>query len=206
MEFVFEIPNNLSDELCDEIIARFEKDSDIKPGVVGGGGDGADIKPIVSPIKTSLDLAISGKCKWKDIDEILHDKLKEGIDKYTDHLKKLFGGSPLEPMLSSRDCRDSGYQIQKTVKGGFYSWHSDSCTRDSRFLTFVWYLSSHCSFSEGGGTGFHPLVGDGGKVVVPEKGKLLIFPATWTYIHAGLPYFGEGTKYICTGWLHSSNS
>jgi len=204
MEFVLEIPNNLSDELCNEMIERFEKDDRKKMGVVGGNGK--DVKAIVSPIKTSLDLPISGKCEWTDIDEILHKKLKEGLDKYNDHLVKLFGGSPLHPAFSADDCRDSGYQIQKTICGGFYSWHSDSFVKDGRFLTFVWYLSSHSSFSEGGGTGFHPLVGDGGKIVIPEKGKLLIFPATWTYIHAGLPYFGDDAKYICTGWMHSSNS
>jgi len=203
MDFILEIPNNLSDELCDEMIKRFEEDEDKTPGVVGGGSESS--KPIVSSIKTSLDLGISGKDGWKDIDTILKNKLSEGLRKYDDHLSKLFGGSPLTPAFSSKTCRDSGYQIQRTDKGGYYSWHSDSLTRDTRFLTFVWYLSSHCSFTEGGGTGFHPSVG-GGKIVSPEKGKLLIFPATWTYIHAGLPFFGDGAKYICTGWMHSDNA
>ena len=34
-----------------------------------------------------------------------------------------------------------------------------------------------------------------------EKGKLLIFPSSWTYIHRGnIPISDD--KYIITGWVH----
>jgi len=69
-------------------------------------------------------------------------------------------------------------------------------------VTFLWYLTTHDPIAHGGGTAFHPLAGDGGKIVVPERGKLILFPATWTYIHMGLPLFRGDPKYICTGWLH----
>ena len=62
MDFVLEIPNNLSKEVCEDIIKRFEKDSRKTPGVVG---DVASIRPI----KKSLDLMISAyKDEWSDID------------------------------------------------------------------------------------------------------------------------------------------
>ena len=38
--------------------------------------------------------------------------------------------------------------------------------------------------------------------IQPEQGKLLIFPAVWSYIHRGFPPKTE-TKYICTGWIHT---
>jgi hypothetical protein len=57
----------------------------------------------------------------------------------------------------------------------------------------------------GGGTAFHPKI-DGGKIVSPERGKLLLFPATWTYIHMGLPLIKGDPKYIATGWLCSPST
>ena len=35
MDFVYEIPNNLSDEKCEEMIKRFEADKGARRGVVG---------------------------------------------------------------------------------------------------------------------------------------------------------------------------
>ena len=203
MDFVLEIPNNLSKEICEDIIKRFEKDSRSSRGVVGIDGS-------IRPIKKSLDLMISAYQKeWSDIDEYLHKQLGKGIEKYKEHLKKIGVGYALAHVLDGGAINDTGYQVQKTVQGEFYSWHSDSCAKDGRFLTFLWYLTTHDNIQEGGQTGFHQCVGDGGKLVVPEQGKLLIFPATWTYLHSGLafaPTDENNIKYICTGWLHSPNT
>ena len=40
-----------------------------------------------------------------------------------------------------------------------------------------------------------------GTKIQPEAGKLVIFPATWMYVHRGVSPKKE-TKYICTGWIH----
>lgn len=202
MDFVLEIPNNISKDKCEELIKRFEEDTRKTPGVVG-------YPSRVSTIKKSIDLMISLHKDWKDLDNYLHKQLGEGLKKYKEHLSKLGVGGILDSIFSEGNITDTGYQIQKTTLGEYYGWHSDSCVRDKRFLTFLWYLTDHDDLSEGGRTAFHPCAGDGGKLIVPEQGKLIIFPATWTYLHSGLvfsPRDENKIKYICTGWLHSPDA
>jgi hypothetical protein len=196
MDFILEIPNNLSEEKCEEIIKRFEMDDRKTPGVtLAGSGN--------ERVKNSLDIHISSCDEWKDIDEYLHQQLTIGMREYDSHLTNTGYGN-LKRFYAGGKCHDSGYQIQKTTIGEYYSWHDDSHAQTGRFVTYLWYLTSHDPVTHGGGTAFHPMVGDGGKVVKPERGKLLIFPATWTYTHMGLPLVDGDPKYICTGWMHSS--
>lgn len=198
MDFVYEIPNNLSDEKCKEIIKRYEADKRKTRGVVGSVA-------VVNEIKTSVDLCMSGLGDWKDIDMYLHEQLQEGIKQYRTHLKDDLSYSGVECIFDS-EVHDTGYQIQKTEIGGYYSWHNDSMVTTGRFLTFLWYLTSHDHLYDGGGTAFHPRIGGGGKVIQPRRGTLLIFPATWTYAHMGLPLFRGDPKYVCTGWLCSNRA
>ena len=37
--------------------------------------------------------------------------------------------------------------------------------------------------------------------IKPKKGRLLIFPSTWTYIHGGNTPISND-KYIVTGWFY----
>ena len=99
-----------------------------------------------------------------------------------------------------KQCDDSGYQIQETKPHEFYDWHTDSSIKQRqlnevsvRNLTYLWYLNT---VDQGGETEFY----DGTKIS-PERGKLLLFPATWTFYHRGRPPLGNKNKYVCTGWL-----
>jgi Rps23 Pro-64 3,4-dihydroxylase Tpa1-like proline 4-hydroxylase len=182
--FILEIPNSLSKELCEEMIERFEKDDRKKPGVTLVG---------LTNHKKSVDLSFSGFAEWKDIDNKLYHKLTESLTTYISHLTKHVG----DHTEFFDKTYDSGYQIQKTIEGEYYSWHHDQNVKTGRVLTFLWYLNTLDHAKDGGGTLFY-----GGKVITPEQGKLILFPATWTYQHMGLPVTGRKYKYICTGWLH----
>jgi hypothetical protein len=192
MEYIFEIPHNIPQGKCKEIIQRFENDTRKQPGVSGS-------YHMVNPIKKSTDICITGLGDWRDIDNYLHKKLNDGVIKYRNHLKKI-GCDPI-----FQGCKDTGYQIQKTVEGQYYGWHSDSNVSENRFVTFIWYLTTHDTIEDGGGTGFHPNCG-GGKIITPEEGKLIFFPATWTYVHMGFPIITKRPKYIITGWLSSPHA
>ena len=97
--------------------------------------------------------------------------------------------------------QDFGYQIQKYKKNeGRYIFHSDDeITYDEkngqigyRTVTFIFYLND---VEEGGETTFPEFQ------VKPKKGSLLLFPATWNYIHsANIPKSSD--KYIITGWIY----
>ena len=195
MDFVLEIPNNLSDEMCEQMIKRFEEDHRKRRGTT------ADANP-ETLVKKSMDLQLTGLECWKDIDEYLHKQLNEGVNKYKEHLMKKIGSVD---WVNYR-LEDTGYQIQKTTKGQYYSWHYDAWLEDKRIFTFLWYLNDIDPVIDGGGTAFHPTI-SGGKVVKPERGKLILFPATWTYLHMGLPLITEEkNKYICTGWIRSDDA
>ena len=177
MDFIFEKKNDLTPELCQSMIQRFEADPGKQPGRTGGG--------IVPEIKQSLDLVFTRLPAWEDICRTLDAKLKENIIEY---IKFLMTRCPIIPdnMENVWHC---GYQLQKS---GYYRWHHDSMVEHGRVrvLTFIWYLND---IEQGGHTGFTY------KTVKPECGKFVMFPATWDYVHCG---FDAKDKYIVTGWLH----
>jgi len=189
MEYIVEIEDNLSDEICDEMIKRFKSDKRVYNGITGGG--------YAPKIKKSIDLTISTYKDWSDIDNYLSKKLSEGVKIYKKHVDEVYKNKlGYIPHWMTNELKDLGYQIQKTSKCEYYTWHADHL--GGRVLTFLWYLNTLDPVTDGGCTEF-----DCGKKIVPKKGKLIIFPATWTYLHRGEPVISDNDKYICTGWLHS---
>ena len=95
---------------------------------------------------------------------------------------------------------DTGYKVQKYEPGGCYHWHHDwsmsSQPVASRIFTFMWYLNT-IEEKDDGYTEF----ADGTKIQ-PVVGRLIFFPATWTFLHRGYP--PKVSKYLCNGWIHSS--
>jgi hypothetical protein len=92
---------------------------------------------------------------------------------------------------------DYGFQIQSYKKNvGQYKIHNDTNIKwdiqFERVITFIIYLNT---VDEGGETDF------GYMKIKPEAGKLVMFPATWTYPHSGLVPISSD-KYIVTGWFY----
>ena len=198
-DLIVEYPNVLPDELCEEIIARFETDENVKDGVTGGG-----YKP---DTKQSRDLLLSRYSSWVDIDKKLFNLFTPYVDQYTTILNKKL-------KRKFTDITDSGYQIQKTVPGGFYSWHDDHMFKTrgkletvdgvvptlERFATYIFYLNDVPEESAGATKFFF----DKEYSYRPEKGKLLLFPSTKLYTHCG-DILSSGVKYIITGWLYDED-
>jgi hypothetical protein len=188
VQFIQEFHNALTPEFCEGIIERFESDERTFEGYLGNP------PRVDKTIKKSRDLFISGLTDYQEEDAVFHGSLEEHLPTYLE--------SVLIPInFSAFGGGDTGYQIQKTDPGGFYIWHTDqSETVDSfgrlRLLTFIWYLNT-IAVEDDGYTEFWD-----GTRIQPEQGKLLIFPATWTYAHRGYP--PKATKYICTGWILSN--
>jgi hypothetical protein len=73
-------------------------------------------------------------------------------------------------------------------------WHWDNNNQSHRALTYLWYLND---VEEGGETEICIDL-----KIKPEKGKLLIFPASWLYPHCGrMPISND--KYILSGWIYT---
>lgn len=87
-------------------------------------------------------------------------------------------------------------KIQKTEIGqGYHVWHTESYDENTarRLLVYTLYLND---VDEGGETEFlyYP------RRVKPVKGRILLFPASFTHTHRGNPPISN-TKYIITGWI-----
>jgi hypothetical protein len=83
---------------------------------------------------------------------------------------------------------------------GRYVYHNDFTNEPEknryRVITFIWYLND---VTDGGETEFF-----GGKInIKPEKGKLVLFPASWAFPHRGkMPISND--KYIITNWFYKT--
>lgn len=183
--FIYEQRYALSKSFCSSLIKKFEKDQRKGQGITGGG-----YRP---EIKQSTDLIISSYDDYKREDDVLFKSLAKGIDKYEEINKKINPDMRLNP-YPQIPILDSGYQMQRTKPGEFYTWHSDfgGFSKGIRLATYIWYLND---VEEGGETEFF----DGTKIK-PETGKLIIFPAYWNYLHRGVTP-KKDIKYIITGWL-----
>lgn len=187
MDFFEEHCNTLDEDFCKHVIEKFEKDSGTFPGETGEG--------VNKEIKDSTDLCFYGDKNWEEEDKIFYDSLS----KYTTpYIQKYYNDRVWKANVQSYD---TGYQIQRTTPEQIgYVWHHDSLSSlnrnnevSARIITFLWYLNTTVDGS--GTTEFYD-----GTHVTPEAGKLILFPATWTYSHRGHPPT-EGLKYICTGWI-----
>ena len=182
-DLIYENNKALSADVSDEIILRFKRDERKAPGITTSG-------EIRTDIKKSIDLNISVIEEWKDIDKILFESLKKDIDRYREKMEKI-----IDIPLWSNKIKDDGYNVKEYKPGDYYNWHIDCQTYQSgwtRTVACIWYLNA---VEEGGETEFAF-----GHKVVPNAGKLILFPATWNFPHRGLSPI-KGNKYIITSFV-----
>ena len=176
--------NVLDVSFCRRCIRKFNKDKEHQR-------DGHTFGGYTPEVKQSKDLFLSDLDDWKSEDKVFFDNLAKHLGKYQEYVWDNFN-------IRLYTNQDSGYQIQKTVPGGFYHWHHDGHFRspgDGRIITYLWYLNS----CQDGETEFSC-----GERVEPRLGRLLLFPATWDRLHRGTP--PKTVKYVCTGWLYENRS
>ena len=178
--FVFEKPAALAIDICNEMIARFEKHpQDQYPGRIGQSADHD------ASVKKSTDLVLSGKSHWQDLDRELLRSLSLALHEF----KQVF------PFFNGA-FKDMGYAIQRSNPGEYYHWHIDGGSHEfsQRQLVAIWYLNS--LDDQGGETEFEYQ----DIQVTPEAGKLILFPPFWTHRHRGNT-LRRGSKYIATTWV-----
>ena len=173
------------DELCDLIISIFErKDKAFRENHFSkntGRNQRLDEQCFVDEMDMLHD--VSDVNLISDINMYLNDAVKE----YSSNFE----------ILSDIPLRSTRQKLQKTKpSGGYHVWHCEQDSVDSahRVLTWSIYLNT---IEEGGETEFlHQ-----SKRIKPEKGKILIFPASFTHLHRGNPPL-SGDKYLLTGWFN----
>ena len=190
-DLVYENPTALKTYVCDEIVDRFKKDERKKQGVTTAG-------MLDTEIKKSIDLPIGTLEEWKDIDTILFESVAENIQLYGNKVHNGLGNVKPFPLWTNR-VKDYGYNVKGYEPGDYFHWHVDRQAENSwvRTVAFIWYLND---VKEGGETEFIY-----GRSIKPQKGKLLMFPACWTYPHRGLSP-KNGNKYIITTFVYTEES
>ena len=178
--FIFEQPHALKSELCKDMIARFEAQTDEQYE----GRIGQTISKQRN-IKKTTDLVVSGKDHWKDIDRALFHSLGNAIREFRESFPYFKG-----------PFKDMGYGIQRYQPNEYYHWHIDGGSHEfsQRQLVALWYLNDVAG--PGGETEF--LYQD--IKIKPETGKLVLFPPFWTHEHRAC-IVEKGVKYIATTWV-----
>ena len=179
-DFIYVQKDALPRSFCNNVIQKFEQDDRKRQGQVGSG--------VRLDIKRSCDLSISEHKDWESYDQAFFKSLNNALKEYLRFIPQEY----IQFKALGRFEDDTGYQIQKTQPGDYYIWHHDQTT--TRLVTFIWYLND---VKDGGYTEFID-----GTRIQPEAGKLIIFPATWDFLHRGVSPKTE-TKYLCTGWVHA---
>lgn len=216
MDFIYTQDNALPDDLCDELVRRFEAHPAKQPGPTGSGVDPTR--------KLSLDLTIDQLPDFRECGQRLVDL---SLGHFADYfLKYPFFGS-VNPVLKNNTTgvdttvtiENSGFVDQPLMKmmvssyfrigplnilryraneGSYRHWHAEIFPDPQhealhRVLFFVYYLND---VAVGGETEFlFQQV-----KVRPRKGSVVIAPAGFTHTHRGnMPESGD--KYILSSWL-----
>jgi hypothetical protein len=188
MNLLYVKDGSISSELCNDMINLFEQSDGRYDGLTAGG--------LNKHTKDTTDFIITqGGTRWDKFNKLLSKELNNNVKEYVTKFNKqvndtyrIFGTSYLTT---------DAMQLQKYNKNiGKYIYHNDYIcdwkNKRMRQLTFIWYLND---VEEGGETEFWSKYR-----IKPKAGKLVLFPASWTFPHrANIPISND--KYIITGWL-----
>jgi hypothetical protein len=194
-KLVYINPDSLSNELCSEIIELFEADNNFKY-------QGTSMVGYNPNVKNTTDLNITRTAfvdkRWEKIHNVLLKELRHNINLYIEKFQEQIN-SPGYRLFKGENLGITNMQVQHYKKNiGMFKYHDDSQIiwedKARRVLVFIWYLND---VIEGGETEFC-----GTYIIKPQPGKLIIFPAEWTFPHRGLiPKSND--KFIITGWVFS---
>ena len=192
-DFVFIKDNALSNELCDSLIQDFTLCDTNNLTTEGLSGRGVD-----HSTKRSTDLNLF---QYSDLNEKYTSKIAEIFNKVLSeeylinlpHNDKFAANTELFYGRTYYECLN--LQKYDKLSGHYNSWHIETGNFDmsKRLFVFLVYLND---VEKGGQT---ELLYSGLKVQ-PKKGRLLIFPSTFPYVHKGHVPLSDD-KYILTTWL-----
>ena len=190
MENIEEIhisPTKLPDEICEQIIKEYLHVKTTHPSylIESTNGD-VNFKP----------LQREDKALFLDDYDLRNEFSGNLATKVNEYLEIVFGEYLAKfEVLQESNLRSVRQKVQETpIGGGYHLWHCEQSGVDlaTRVLSWTIYLND---VDEGGETEFlyqH-------KRIKAEKGKILMFPASFTHTHRGNPPISN-EKYIVTGW------
>jgi hypothetical protein len=206
MDYIYINKYSLSVELCQDIIELFHKyDKEHYKGVTSGGLN-VSVKDTTDYI---IPANIDNTHEWYKPSEFLKKELHKNIKKYIMKINSFVDSNNnynikynflknLEFLNDTFFFQYDSLMMQRYEKNtGKYIFHDDSDydfkKERFRIFTFIWYLND---IDIGGETQFWDTY-----KIKPTTGKLVLFPACWTFPHCGrIPISHD--KYIITGWIY----
>jgi len=185
MKYISYWDNVLSKDVCDEIINRFENNVTQQKDT------------LIENHRHFTEININHFQKtWSDIQNILFDKVNEVLPKYT----SMFN---IDPIVWPEQFNFEQFRIKRYEPNDIdeFKFHSDIGNYESarRFLVFFWYLNN---VEKGGETCFQSNPKSRIEFSCkPVTGRMIVFPASWTYPHSGMKPI-SGKKYIIGSYLH----
>ena len=183
--FIGVYDNYITKEECDKAIQLFKNQNKFNKTVNRSVFEGAkltqkqDLQFFAAP--DNIDVW------WKDV-KVLKVNYEIALKHYVDNT----GIGDFYP-----DLDYTTFKIQKTLPTqGYHLWHVEHMPGfyySSRVLVFTIYLND---VEEGGETEFLHF----SKRVKRKKGRIVIWPAAFPYVHRGNPPL-SGKKYILTSWM-----
>jgi hypothetical protein len=201
-KYIYTNENSISKELCYDIIQMFESEENKNDGRTLGG--------VNKKVKDTVDYVINANDKkWYKYHQFLYKELSRNIKNYLDGLNKnncINNNNQLSSLnynyFDGKNLDIETFMVQRYIKNtGRYIYHNDFMVdiknSKHRVITYLWYLND---VEEGGETVLEDNI-----FIKPTTGKLLLFPACWTYPHCGrIPI--SSNKYIITGWIYVSSN
>ena len=188
-DYIWVKENSLTRYFCNKVIKKFDNESKKYDGLIGSDGR------VDRNVKVTKDFVLTRDPNWQKEDAVFCQALKKGLHEYSTYLKNIH---PLNVPYTYEHVTDQGYKLQRYEPNGFYDWHNDWIMHQlqgSRIYVFMWYLNT-IRKRDGGYTEFTD-----GTRLQPKCGSLVMFPATWTYLHRGYP--PKVRKYLCNGWIYT---
>ena len=178
--FIFEMEDFISKELCEDIIQRFENEPRKEQSTIKDPNH----KVILDlERRNSIQIYLEDMKDTAYIEHDLRNKFKDALDiykkKFCDYFKR-YGENPdfiNHVMFSGRPFELSDFVVQRVKPETHFRWHTDEHPRIAH--TCIIYLND-LELSDGGATEFAC-----GRKVQPKAGKLLLFPGGWSNVHRG---------------------
>jgi predicted 2-oxoglutarate/Fe(II)-dependent dioxygenase YbiX len=181
-DYILVLEDVIPDKLCNDILNEYENSNEWLDTLVGDKGNiNKEIRNCTT-IEMSLNKVIE---KNKNVRKILDDEVFQSTKKAI----KIYN----EKFKQAHISKDSGYQLLKYEKNGFYTQHVDSFTEIPRTISCSFILNDN--FKGGEFSFFNNNI-----TYSLKKGSAILFPSNFLYPHSVLPII-SGTRYSVVTWF-----
>jgi predicted 2-oxoglutarate/Fe(II)-dependent dioxygenase YbiX len=188
-DYIHVIPNALTPEVCDAILAEYKNSGEWVNSLVNGANDyeeNLNIRSCQTIGISAPEVVNKNFGVRKKLDHDVFDCATQVINEY----KKLFLYLPISKNVN---IEDSGYELLKYETGGFYKQHIDSFKTIPRIVSCSFILNDGY---EGGEFAFF----NQKAIYKINKGACIMFPSNFMYPHEIMPVT-SGTRYSIVTWF-----